>query len=366
MVHEGREIVRVSRRTVSIENEELRVTVTVEGGHIEEITEKSTGVNPLWTPPWPSIEPSQHSFEKNPEYGANSESKLLAGIRGHNLALDVFGAPSPEEFRGGLTVHGEASVVPYEIETQGVSIFPSKHANMLATAHLPLAMLDFEREIRLEPGGIVRIREKVTNLLAMDRPIAWTQHVTLGPPFIEHGVTQLRLPARRSMVYPIDLSEHQRYRPGAEFEWPMVPHKDGSHSDLSVFPNHERSAGVTCHAVDADCADGFFMTWNPSSQLLFGYVWRREDFPWISLWEENRSREVPPWNGITVTRGVEFGVSPFAEGRRNMVERGSLFGIPTYRWLAANSNATVEYLAFARRSEKMREDTRFLTVAPHL
>ena len=50
------------RKTASIENDELRVTVTVEGGHIAEILEKSTGVNPLWTPPWPSIEPSEYSF----------------------------------------------------------------------------------------------------------------------------------------------------------------------------------------------------------------------------------------------------------------------------------------------------------------
>jgi hypothetical protein len=335
----------MSRRTVSIENQELRVIVTVEGGHIAEITEKSTGVNPLWVPPWPSIEPSEHSFKKNPEYGANSESKLLAGICGHNLALDIFGAPSAEEFRAGMTVHGEASVAPYEIATHGES--------MIASAHLPLAMLDFEREIRLEPGGIVRIRETVINLVAMDRPMAWTQHVTLGPPFIEHGVTQLRLPARRSMVYPIDLGEYQRYQPGAEFEWPMAPNKDGSKSDLSVFPNHDRSAGVTCHAVDADRSDGFFGAWNPRSQLVFGYRWRREDFPWISLWEENRSREIPPWNGVTLTRGVEFGVSPFAEGRRATIERGSLFGVPTYRWLAANSAATVEYSAFARRAAEM-------------
>ncbi len=220
------------------------MTVTVEGGHIAEILEKSTGINPLWVPPWPSIEPSQHSFEKHPEYGGNSESKLLAGILGHNLCLDIFGAPSPEEFRGGLTVHGESSVVPYEIETRGES--------MICRTHLPLAMLDFERELKLEPGGWVRIRETVSNLLAMDRPIAWTQHVTLGPPFIEHGVTELQLPATKSMVYPIDLSEHQRYQPSAVFDWPMAPNKDGSQSDLRIYPAHERSAGVTAHLADPE------------------------------------------------------------------------------------------------------------------
>jgi len=325
----------MTRKSVSIENDEMRVTVAVEGGHIAEILEKSTGINPLWTPPWPSIEPSSYSLEKNPEYGASAESKLLAGILGHNLALDIFGGPSEEEFRGGLTVHGEASVVPYEIETE--------QGALIARAHLPLAMLDFEREIHLERGGIVRIRETVSNLLAIDRPIAWTEHVTLGPPFIEPGVTRLRLPARRSMVYPIELNEHQRYQPGAEFEWPIVPNKDGSKSDLRVYPSHARSAGVTAHLAE----DGFFMASNPSIRLVFGYRWRREDFPWISLWEENRSREFPPWNGETVTRGVEFGVSPFAEGRRKMIERGSLFGVPTYQWLAANSTAMVEYSAFA-------------------
>jgi hypothetical protein len=330
----------MNRKTVSIENSELRVTVTVEGGHIAEILHKSTGINPLWVPPWPSIEPSQHSFEKHPEYGANSESKLLAGILGHNLCLDIFGAPSPEEFRAGLTVHGESSIVPYEIETSGES--------MICKARLPLAMLDFEREIRLEQGGVVRIRESVTNLLAIDRPIAWTQHVTLGPPFIEHGVTELKLNATKSMVYPIDLSEHQRYKPSALFDWPMAPNKDGSCSDLGTYSAHDRSAGVTAHLA----LTGDFLVWHPRLQFAFAYMWNQTDFPWISLWEENRSRSTPPWNDVAVTWGIEFGASPFAEGRRATIDRGSLFDTPTYRWLAANSTATVEYGAFARRIEK--------------
>ena len=54
----------------------------------------------------------------------------------------------------------------------------------------------------------------------------------------------------------------------------------------------------------------------------FAITGARADFPWVSLWEENRSRMFPPWNGQAITRGIEFGVSPFAEGRRAMVERG--------------------------------------------
>jgi len=210
------------------------------------------------------------------------------------------------------------------------------------------------REIEIRQNGVVGIRETVTNLTSMDRPIAWTEHVTLGPPFIEPGVTRLHVPARRSVVFPADLDAvHQRYRPGAEFSWPLAPNKDGGSQDLSVFPDLEHSAGVTAHVVDEDIETAFFLAWHPQTEVLCGYAWRRADFPWISLWEENRSRTIPPWNGNTITRGVEFGVSPFAEGRRAMVDRGSLFDTPVYRWLPARGSVTVDYVAFVRQAGEL-------------
>ena len=87
-----------------------------EGGHIAEILDKRTGINPLWTPPWPSIEPSAYDAARASEYGDGADASLLAGIMGHNLCLDIFGGPSAEEAAAGLPVHGEASVAPYEID----------------------------------------------------------------------------------------------------------------------------------------------------------------------------------------------------------------------------------------------------------
>src|SRR5579864_6472386 len=104
------------RRAAILENDRLRITVLEEGGHIAEIFSKESGINPLWTPPWPSIEPSTYDPAGNPEYGAGAESRLLAGIMGHNLCLDLFGGPSPEEAAAGLTVHGEASIVAWLVD----------------------------------------------------------------------------------------------------------------------------------------------------------------------------------------------------------------------------------------------------------
>src|SRR5689334_13185534 len=74
-----REVSFHNRRAVQIENESIRVTVTVEGGHIAEILDRKTGINPLWVPPWPSIEPSSFSVAGHSIYGDNCESKLLSG-----------------------------------------------------------------------------------------------------------------------------------------------------------------------------------------------------------------------------------------------------------------------------------------------
>src|SRR5215212_9044809 len=103
------------RRAAMIENGALRLTVLEGGGHIAELVDKETGVSPLWIPPWPSIEPSAWCPGADSTYGSGADARLLAGIMGHNLCLDIFGGPSAEEQAAGLDPHGEASVATYEI-----------------------------------------------------------------------------------------------------------------------------------------------------------------------------------------------------------------------------------------------------------
>jgi hypothetical protein len=334
------------RRAASIENEALRLTVLEEGGHIAEIFDKRAGVNPLWTPPWPSIEPSTYALETHPEYGSGLDAQLLAGIMGHNLCLDTFGAPSPEEFVAGIPVHGEGSVVPYGIRIMDGSL--------LAIARLPLAGLLFQRRIELR-GRAVNIRETVENLSSSDRPIAWTQHVTLGPPFLERGTTEFRVTATRSKVFESRFGDADYLVPTAEFEWPRAPRVGGGFADLQLFNESAMSGAYTSHLMHPLREHAFFVAFARSFHLAFGYIWKREDFPWMGIWEENHSRANPPWSGRSLARGMEFGVSPFPESRRGMTDRNQLFGVPTYRWLPARSRAEVEYWAVTQESETIPE-----------
>jgi hypothetical protein len=327
------------RRAAAIENDRVRVTVLEGGGHIAEVLDKQTGVNPLWIPHWPSIEPAAYDPASHPEYGGGGDASLLAGIMGHNLCLDIFGGPSPEEAAAGLPVHGEASTTRCELRVSGTEL--------AVRGLLPLANLEFEREISLVDldgfHSAVRIRESVHNLSATDRPVGWTQHVTLGPPFLEPGRTQFRTSATRSRVFEGQFGPSDYLQAGAEFDWPLAPRAAGGTADLRVFNEGPSSSAYTAHLLNPGSPHAFFVAFSPAAHLAFGYVWRRADFPWLGIWEEIRSRPHAPWTGSTVTRGMEFGVSPFPESRRHMIERNRMFDEPAFRWIPAATRVAVEY-----------------------
>ena len=327
------------RRAVSIENEQLRLTVTAEGGHVAEILDKRSGVNPLWTPPWDSIEPSTYSAEKCPQYGSGIDARLLAGILGHNLCLDIFGPPSDAEWAVGLDPHGEGSIVPYEIVEDGPSLF--------CRATFPLAQIRFQRRLQLY-GANVRFIEIVESLSCFDRPIGWTQHVTLGPPFVERGLTRFRASAGQSFVFAGEFGTADYLKPGAEFTWPNAPRKDGGTQDLRVFNSAPVSGGYTAHLMSPKHERAFFTAYSPTLQVAVGYTWKQSDFPWMGIWEENCSRSNPPWNGKAITQAMEFGVSPVPEARREMVERARVFDAPGFRWLPAKGRLEAEYWASVR------------------
>ena len=334
------------RRAATIENDHLRVTVLQEGGHIAEVYNKDAGVSPLWTPPWNSLEPSLFERLEPSEYGDGNDARLLAGIMGHNLCLDLFGGPSAEEARAGLTAHGESSVAPYELEA-GVT-------ELTAQAHFPIARLNFERRLELEDAAI-RVRETVANLGGCDRPIAWTQHVTLGPPFLARGSTQFRASATRSRVFEGQFGVADYLQAGSDFDWPNGPRVDGGAADLRLFTDAAMSSAYTAHLMDPLREDAFFVAYSPDYQLSFGCIWKQADFPWLGIWEENHSRTAPPWNQETLARGMEFGVSPMPETRRSMIDRGRLFGVPTYRWIPARSQVVVEYWIVTARAQAIPE-----------
>ncbi len=325
----------LGRNTFSIENDTLRLTVTEEGGHIAELFHKQAGVNPLWVPNWPTGEPSNFGPQQESIFGNGVEGKLLYGILGHNLCLDLFGGPSAAEFDAGLTAHGEASMLPYNIQ--------ERDGALLCSLHMPLAQLQFHRTLTLH-GNHIHVHETVKNLVAFDRPLAWTQHVTLSPPFLDPKTTQFRASGGRAAVIEDELGAPPYLSLGTEFKWPHAPLANSSETiDLRMMKRDAPASSFVAVRMIPEEQQAWWTAWSPQYKLAISYLWDREDFPWLGIWEENCARTFSPWNSATVTRGMEFGTSPFPETRQKMIERGHLLDTPAYRWLPANGELRVTY-----------------------
>ncbi len=84
---------------------------------------------------------------------------------------------------------------------------------------------------------------------------------------------------------------------------------------------------------------GYVTALRTDKQLIFGYVFRREDYPWLMSWM-NYSGDA------RAARGIEFSTQPFDVSHRETVDAHEMFGAPTYKWLPAKSKIRTRFLFF--------------------
>jgi|SRR5215472_9843242 len=115
--------------------------------------------------------------------------------------------------------------------------------NFASAQVLPHSMLRVTRVIRIDDDDLhVRIRESVDNLSTVDRPIAWTQHVSLGFTFREAGATRITLRAERSRVFESEGLDSGGLVRGADFDWPCAARHQSDVADLRTFASGGRSS----------------------------------------------------------------------------------------------------------------------------
>jgi len=339
------------RRGYSLGNGLVSLVTLLGGGHIAEFRFQETSglpsLNPLWIPPWKTIDPDRYRPLKHASlYGSvTSGAKLLAGITGHNLCLDYFGVPSPEEYESGLSDHGEAPNSRWHKLKLSVS---DRQVALTLAVNLPAAGLGFTRQIRLLQGeSVAYFEEMVTNRRELDHFFHWVQHVTLGPPFLSASKTSVAFHGTRGKTSPGDYEEGKPLLAcDRKFRWPFAPAAAGGKVDLRRTLTRRGRGFVVGVLVDPQRDNGFVAALNARHHLLIGYCFRRSDYPWVTIWEENRAIAARPWGGRTETRGLEFGTTPLALRRREAYALGRLFDTPTLDCVPAHGRRTVHYAAF--------------------
>ena len=277
-------------------------------------------MNPLWNPVRMRRE-------------AGQEAKPSAAT-GHMFCLDGFGPPSAEEQKAGLPFNGEATRQHFALHSSR----DGATTEAVLTGVLPIAQENVTRRLRLVDGEkVAYIETEVESLLGFDRPAIWGEHATIGSPFLEPGVTIVHLSAGRCAtvkyqdpVSPTNPSMRRRLLSGQEFQWPFAPALDGTTVDMSQAPENPHYIDHTATQMDPAHTLEFVTALNPKHRLLLGYLFRREEFPWLQTWGRYPS-------ATDMARGMEFATQPFSLTRRAAVTQGTMFGTPMYRWLPAKS-----------------------------
>ena len=259
----------------------------------------------------------------------------------HMLALDGFGAPSREETALGMPFHGETGRQIFKIVATHES---GPVHSLVMQATLPLAQEVFTRTIELADGeSVVRVTSDLESLLSVDRPISWAEHATIGPPFMEKGKVVVDMPATNCRVRPYkpgDIPGHLVY--GKDFKWPLAPTSDGGQADLRVIPTDHNWLDLASCQLDPARELEFVTALQLEKHLVFGYIFRREDYPWLMSWMN--------FTGDNhAARGMEFSTQTFDISHRETVAMSPLFGTPTFRWLPAKSKIETRFLMFYTR-----------------
>ena len=251
-------------------------------------------LNPLWQPPWPAGSPKDAA--KDPAYGGgpngtNHEAALLAAALGSFPCIHRFGAPWPGESG---PPHGEAMILPW---TRGDG------DDFVLTVTLPLARLRLRRRFRIT-GDTLVLATAVAHDAPAPRAIEWCEHATLGDPFLDGCTISAGIDGAWTLKSQAE--GHGRF---------AITH-DVTAVDpaaaLAMPPANSSGAG---DIVAARVVSPWWRVHHAGFKRTLTARWETDDFPWLAIWTEHKTRTTAPWNGRTRARGLEISTKPFPEGK---------------------------------------------------
>jgi hypothetical protein len=119
----------------------------------------------------------------------------------------------------------------------------------------------------------------------------------------------------------------------------MAPANDTDKADIRAVPVDRKLLDLASCQIDPIRTLAFVTALNTDKHLLFGYVFPREDYPWVMSWMNYTGDQ-------RAARGMEFSTQPFDTSHRETVAMSPLFGTPTFKWLPAKSKIQSHFLLF--------------------
>ena len=280
-------------RTVTLENELLRVSVLADkGSDIFEFLYKPLDVDFMWRSPWGVRNPA--TFVATDHHKASAFLDYYEG--GWQDCLPSGG--NPGEYQGlPFGAHGETPTIPWEYRIVEDTPERVRVRFWVRTYRTPLYV---EKTLSLEKErGVLTIEETVLNEGRIPIELMWGQHPALGAPFVDESC-RIDLPSAR--VHCTSLAPNSRFAPGIH-DWPLVPSRDGHLIDLRQVASAE--ADTTDTLFLDELQEGWYAVTNTRRHVGFAMAWPLEVFPAVWFWQVYGGAYTPPWYGRTYNIALE-------------------------------------------------------------
>lgn len=295
---------------MKIENKNIVLQVNLNGGSYFDFHFKDMLVNPI---NWRNEDPDNPPF------------------MGHFLCFDRWGPPTEAEKKNGFPHHGEANIVDWELLSE-----PQKKNGLIESSMkcwLPMGGLQLKRDIKLsEEDPVFFVKEEIKNQNKYGRMFNMVQHVTIAPPFLDN-CTLFDNNTEKGFENKEDGTLDQEY---PVLKWPEINYKEKKFS-LRQFQNDWPR--VSSFVLNSNDQYGWATACNPQKGFMLGYVWKREDYPWINFW---RSME----KGLPKAFGMEFGTTGLHEPFPVVAKKGKIFGQNIYDFIDADEVIEKTFMAF--------------------
>ena len=280
-------------RTISLENELLRVSILADKGtDIFEFLYKPLDVDFMWRSPWGVRDPRK--FVPTTHTQVSSFLDFYEG--GWQDCMPTGG--NPGEYQGfPFGAHGETPTIPWEYKILEDTPDRISVKFWVRTYRTPFRV---EKTIRLERNQpVLNFSERISNEGRTTMHLMWGQHPAFGPPFIDESC---RVDLSGGKVFCRNLSPNTRFVEG-EYNWPLVSGVQGETIDLRQI------AGVQADTTDTlrigELSAGWYALTNTRRRVGFGMAWPLEVFPALWFWQVYGGAYGPPWYGRTYNVALE-------------------------------------------------------------
>ena len=278
--------------TISLTSHGLGVRIRPErGADIVSIVDTRTGIDVMFRTPWSQRAAELVASGRQPWPGDSVQS-WLAGYEGGWQLLCPNAADPRRRHDVELGFHGEASVVPWQVDNVG-------HASAQLSVELLTCPLRIERSVRAE-GTSVTVTDTVTNLAPLPIGFDYQHHPAFGEPLVEIG-TELETDAGTYTADP----GHQAgpFEPGSVHSWPATAENGTAVAQIDGAPR------AMVGWLD-ELAHGWLAVRNRRRDLAAHVEWDTAVMSRAWLWQEYDATIGYPWFGRARAVGVEPSSAP--------------------------------------------------------